>query len=82
MREQHTYCVEVEGYADEAALNAAGPIGMKVEYADQSITRLSIRTDQSGAVGFIRYLHGRGFLLIAVNRMPGITLPEREEKNK
>jgi hypothetical protein len=41
---------------------------MRVEKADQAVTRLSIRTDQSGIVGVIRHLHGQGFVLLAMYR--------------
>jgi hypothetical protein len=38
-----------------------------VVQADLDITRFTVHTDQSGLIGLIRHLHGRGFVLLSVS---------------
>jgi hypothetical protein len=68
MDQVHTYRLEVEGRVEERELNAAGPLRVRVEEGGETGTRLTVRTDQSGLVGLVRHLHGRGFVLLAVER--------------
>jgi hypothetical protein len=77
MKDTCTYYLEVEGLVNESTFNASSPLLMKVEYADQAYTQLSIRTDQSGVVGFIRHLHGQGFVLLALYREHITTLSKK-----
>jgi hypothetical protein len=77
MKDTCTYYLEVEGRLDESTFNANSPLRMRVEYADQTVTQLSIRTDQSGVVGFIRHLHGQGFVLLALSREQATTLSKK-----
>jgi hypothetical protein len=39
---------------------------MTVIQADMISRLFSVRTDQSGLIGLIRHLHGRGFVLLSV----------------
>jgi hypothetical protein len=66
MDDDCTYRIEVQGRANEDDLNAASPFQMTVVHADAKSTRLAIRTDQSGLIGLLRYLHGRGLMLLSV----------------
>jgi hypothetical protein len=77
MKDTCSYYLEVEGYLDENTLNANSPLRMKVESVDQDVTRLSIRTDQSGVVGLIRHLHGQGFVLLALYREHTLTMSQK-----
>lgn len=61
-----TYHVEVRGQVDENTFNATSPLQMTVVRVDTAATLFTIRTDQSGLIGLIRHLHGRGFLLLSV----------------
>lgn len=67
-----TYTIILRGQVLADELNAAGPLAITVDYAAaQSAaagrTRLTARTDQSGLVGLIRYLHGLGYVLLAIS---------------
>ncbi len=61
-----TYQIEVRGQADENTLNAGSPLQMTVVRKDTATTLFTIYADQSGLIGLIRHLHGRGFVLLSV----------------
>jgi hypothetical protein len=63
-----TYHVEVRGQVDENAFNATSPLQMTVVRVDAAATLSTVRTDQSGLIGLIRYLHQQGFVLLSVCR--------------
>jgi hypothetical protein len=66
MDEFKTYQIEIRDRVDEKDINALGPLqimGMRVE---TDATRFTVHTDQSGLIGLLRYLHGRGFVLRSV----------------
>ena len=63
-----TYRIEVEGRMNENGRNSSSPLEMVVLQADDAATLFTIYTDQSGAIGLIRYLHGRGHILLSVVR--------------
>ncbi|MDX1416221.1 MAG: hypothetical protein R3293_18635 [Candidatus Promineifilaceae bacterium] len=67
MQDICTYHVEVVGIVDEIVFNAVGPIMAQAERIDTVATRLTIKSDQSGLVGLVRYLHQQGFVLISVS---------------
>jgi hypothetical protein len=62
-----TYLIQLRGQIDENDLNAMSPIQMTVVRADTAATLFTIYTDQSGLVGLLRHLHGRGLVLLSVN---------------
>lgn len=66
MDDIRTYQIEVRGQVDENELNATGPIQMTVVRGDAALTLFTVCTDQSGLVGLIRHLHGRGLVLLSV----------------
>lgn len=66
MDDLHSYEIEILGRVDEKDLNAAGPLQIAVTRTDESATALIARTDQSGLIGLLRHLHGRGAVLLAV----------------
>jgi len=63
-----TYHVEVQGQVDENAFNATSPLQIMVVRVDMAATLFTVRADQSGLIGLIRHLHGRGFVLLSVTR--------------
>lgn len=65
-----TYRIEVRDTVDEQTFNAASPLQMTVVRADANATLLTVATDQSGLIGFIRHLHRQGFVILSVNREP------------
>jgi hypothetical protein len=63
-----TYRIEVRGQVDDKDLNAMGPLQVTLVEADTTATRFTACTDQSGLVGLIRHLHGRGIVLLSLQR--------------
>ena len=68
MQDHCTYHIEVLGQADEHDLNKMSPIEATVVRLDKAATQLVVRTDQSGLIGLIRHLHGRGYLFLNISR--------------
>jgi hypothetical protein len=68
MHDIGTYQIEVRGQADENGLNASSPLHVRVVRVDRTATLLRICADQSGLIGLIRHLHGRGLVLLSVRR--------------
>jgi len=68
MDELCTYRIEVRGQVDENDLNAISPLQMMVVRVDTTTTLFTACTDQSGLVGLMRHLHGRGLVLLSVIR--------------
>ena len=66
MDDIRTYLIQLCGQVSESDLNAMSPIQTTVERVDTVATLLTVCTDQSGLVGLIRHLHGRGFVLLSV----------------
>jgi hypothetical protein len=64
----YTYRIEVQGQVDEHAFNATSPLQMTVVRRDTATTLFTICADQSGLIGLMRHLHGRGFVLLSVYR--------------
>jgi len=63
-----TYQIEVRGQVNENDLNAISPLQMAVVRVDTAATLFTVCTDQSGLIGLLRHLHGRGFVLLSVYR--------------
>ncbi|MAT97117.1 MAG: hypothetical protein CL608_08245 [Anaerolineaceae bacterium] len=63
-----TYRIEVEGRMNENGRTGGSPLEMVVVRTNDAATLFTICTDQSGAIGLIRYLHGRGYVLLSVVR--------------
>lgn len=62
------YRIEIQGGLGESDVNAASPVRMTLVQSDPAVTRFSVHADQSGLVGLIRHLHGRGFVLLSIWR--------------
>ena len=63
-----TYYIKVRGQVDEDLFNATSPLQMMVIRVDPEATLSTISTDQSGLIGLIRHLHGKGFVLLSIHR--------------
>ena len=62
-----TYLIQLRDQVNENDLNAMSPIQMTVVRVDTAATLFTICADQSGLIGLLRHLHGRGFVLLSVN---------------
>ena len=62
------YQIEVQGRMDSNGLNEAGPLQVNRLSGDEQSTVFEVRTDQSGLIGLLRHLHGRGAVLLSVRR--------------
>ena len=62
-----TYLIQLRGQVNESDLNAMSPIQMTVVRVDTASMLFIVCTDQSGLVGLLRHLHGRGFVLLSVH---------------
>lgn len=67
MQAMHMYAILLRGRIDPGELGAASPLRMKVECLEGENTKCEVRTDQSGIIGLLRYLHGRGFVVLSVS---------------
>ena len=63
-----TYLIQLRGQVNESDLNAMSPIQMTVVRVDTASMLFTVCTDQSGLIGLLRHLHGRGFVLLSVYR--------------
>lgn len=63
-----TYQVTVKGEIDARDLSISSPQEMVFVSATATATSFTIRTDQSGLIGILRYLHGRGFVFLSIFR--------------
>ena len=66
MQDICTYHIEVRGQIEENDLNAMSPLEMNVIRVDTTATLFTICTDQSGFIGLLRHLHGRGFVFLSI----------------
>ncbi len=64
------YRIEVRGQVGANDINTTGPLQIAIERAGTDATRFTICTDQSGLIGLLRHLHGRGLVLLSVCREP------------
>jgi len=67
MMEIQTYTILLRGRIDPQEIGAASPLHMKIEHMETQNTKLEVLTDQSGIIGVLRYLHGRGLVILSVH---------------
>jgi hypothetical protein len=60
------YQIEVRGRMDETDLNATSPLQITIVSVETTATEFTVDTDQSGLIGLIRHLHGRGISLLSI----------------
>ena len=74
MHEPCIYYIEVQGQVAESDLNAMSPLQTTAVRADadeehpKAATVFTVHADQSGLIGLMRHLHGRGLALLSVRR--------------
>ncbi len=74
MHEPCIYRIKVRGQVAESDLNAMSPwqVTMAQGGADEehpyAATLFTIHADQSGLIGLMRHLHGRGLVLLSLTR--------------
>jgi hypothetical protein len=74
MHESCVYRIKVQGLVDENDLNAMSPLQLTMVHAGAderdrcAATLFAVHADQSGLIGLIRHLHGRGLVLLSVIR--------------
>ena len=67
MKDMQTYFILLQGRIDPQEIDVSSPLRMKIECLDMKNTMLEVRTDQSGIIGLLRYLHGRGMVILSVD---------------
>ena len=68
MYDFYVYQIEIEGQVDEKSFNTTSPLQMSVIQVDEDSTIFTVHTDQSGLIGLMRHLHGRGFVFLSLRR--------------
>ena len=66
MEDIYTYQIEIQGQVDEKDFNVTSPLDLTVVHADGNSTQFVVSTDQSGLMGLLRHLNGRGLVLLSV----------------
>jgi hypothetical protein len=67
MEENICYQIKIKGQVDENDLNAMSPLQVTVTQIDKESTSFSVSADQSGLIGVLRHLHGRGLVILSIN---------------
>jgi hypothetical protein len=68
MQRISTYGIRIEGELDPVAFNAVSPYPVEVTRVGPTTTSFTVRVDQSGLVGMIRFLHNRSYVLLWLHR--------------
>lgn len=66
MNDSNTYLIQLRGQVDEGEINAASPVQMTMTRGDKDGTLFTVHADQSGLVGLLRHLHGRGLVFVSI----------------
>ena len=66
MHAMHTYHITVQDSVNENDLNQMSPLKMTDVRVEKTTTQFTVYTDQSGLIGLLRHLHGRGFVLLSI----------------
>ena len=70
MHDTCTYQIQLRGRMDARDLDAGSPLQIAQVREAGEHTLLTVYADQSALVGLLRHLHGRGFVLMSVQRAP------------
>lgn len=74
MNDIRDYQITLQGLVDESEINPHSPHQMEFRQVAGSqddplrVTGIRVRTDQSGIIGLLRYLHGKGLVFLSVRR--------------
>jgi hypothetical protein len=72
------YQICLAGELGDAGRMADGPLQTAVLHADERATVIAVRADQSGLIGVLRHLHGRGRVVLSVHSGDAVW-PERRK---
>jgi hypothetical protein len=72
MKDMQTYAILLRDRIDPKEIDVASPLRMNVMGLEGENTKFEVHTDQSGIIGLLRYLHGRGFVILSMNCKPKI----------
>jgi hypothetical protein len=79
MNDLCTYQIQLSGQVNESEVNVMSPIHITLKKADPEATLFTVCTDQSGLVGLVRHIHGKGFLFLSIVRVEqGSSLRRKE----
>lgn len=70
MHDSCAYQIQLRGHVDAGDLDAGSPLQIAQARQAGEDTLLTAYADQSALVGLLRYLHGRGLLILSVQRQP------------
>ncbi len=66
MQDRRKYHITLRGRIDEAEFNQSSPVAVLLLANEVNISQICVKTDQSGLMGLLRYLHGRGYVLVSI----------------
>jgi hypothetical protein len=66
MNDIRIYQIQISGQIAESEIASFCPPGSEIELDGKDCSILTVHTDQSGWIGLIRQLHGRGFELLSI----------------
>ncbi len=66
MDDFRVYKIQVQGQVEEEDIRTACPLHIRIEEAGGTETTFVVRSDQSGLIGLVRYLHGMGLVLLSI----------------
>lgn len=70
MHDTRAYKIRLGGRVEAGDLDAGSPLQIAQVRQDGEDTCLTVYADQSALVGLLRYLHGRGLLILSMQRQP------------
>lgn len=73
------YEICLAGELEDAGGLADGPLRTTVLRADERATVIAVRADQSGLIGMLRHLHGRGLVILLARRGDAVP-PDRRKR--
>jgi len=62
------YRIETRGRMTQEDFNLMSPHQITIEREEEDSVQFTIYTDQSGLIGLIRHLHGRGLIFLSILR--------------
>ena len=68
-----TYLIRLHGHLYESEIYPSSPLQITLKQVDEA-TLLEVQADQAGLIGLMRYLHGKGFVILSMTRMDRMTI--------
>ncbi len=70
MKDLHSYSIQLRDPIEIDELNAISPLELKAAQVNKATTSFTVCADQSGLIGLLRLLHGRGLILLSIQLEP------------